>query len=949
MSVPFPMLPMDNEMEKYLDFVAEINAHGKRISVVSNVRLPRLKHVDVDYLGQRNLDEVLQEHKNQPVVLFASFDPNNAITGSLFLLSKLVTSHPHIKSVCLVPVYPLSPENVHDYQALFLPALFPEYKEITARMEYILCKNDMATTLVDYCLLEPVVMEELLWKPTNLHYVWHEGQEINKQKKKKEQEEVVDEFERLGRAFEEERQEEVEEKTAKEIAQEKKRAKEQAAREKEAENAKYTLDLPGVHYIIKQIVTINATRQLEWVRRVDSVLSSKKKAFLENKDNLYLYDTVIKYILWEKDSDAFLTAPRKDFLAEQVYESACLYFSRYLDNHMSMLEKLMTLRQSNPKQTFYFPSQYAYQPDLFSYVDLSSEFSVLHSLFNVPKTAEFVAFNLHYLTPFVLGKALTYVVDQKIEYTNKRVAQNVPKEIVFNSFIHDQMRRFTLKLNPFLDMLHQSLHHDIMRQDVVTVMDAVFDCDFLKQSYVLLSDSRTALDLVKKNFPKLRPMLPAYLNEDESIFNLVYHYGLHAYQTIYSLMKSRVKNPTPRDVDLYMEAFRKNHWYKMPTQPSAMFPRQEIVSGLLCESFLEFSIACMDLQDAPLAPANLLPLLIPYVFEHHCEDLDAPYNKLSEFQVVRQAPMNARWITPELVYHMYKENDIHMSLDTAREFHTILINLFLMSKDKILYKTFIYKFIHQMSGKKNILPMERTEKEVFHAPNKMNRVLFRQRVLRKQDNLDDKLEDLEMRSQLEQLTLSVKRSVNDEERILAMNRANMLVAFYTNVAHPPLSNDYQVDKDVLNEYVKDASRLSNNKQQWEVYRLYQNRDLLVPTEEDVKDIMRLLTQLKAEEEPRNSSSIHRLLDSMEENNVLSIRLCYSILDQLNKRHITFTHEQLEFYEMMCEHIQWAMRTPKLAEYLFGDLALVKLILSKRSSLHRSIVENNEVDIFQPKE
>ena len=950
------MLPMDNEMGQYLDLIAQVNAL-KKVVVISNMNLPRMRNVHVeyigaDYAGNRSLQPVLEEHKHQTVFMFAEFKASVAVNGVFPNISKLIASYPNVKGVCFVPTTPLTHEMENDFKSLFVPSFFPEYKDIMVHMDYILLKNDKQTMMLEYCLLENKDMEELLWTPCNLpNYVWHEGVEVNKKKKKEPEKEDVDEFERLGKEFEEKKEEEVREKTAKEIAEEKKRAKAQAAKEKaEKEAVKYDLDLPGVHYIIKQIVTVNAVRQLEWVRRIDSVLSSKKKAFTENKKNLYLYDNVIKYILWEKDSDAFLTAPHKQFLSEQVYEAACLYFSRYLDNHMSMLEKLMKLRQ--PNQPFYFPMQYVHQSDLFFYIDLSTEFSVLHKLFNVPKSAEFNDFNIHYLTPHMLGKALTYAVDKKAEYINKRLVENVPRAVVFNPFIHDQMMRFTIKLNPFLDLLHKSVHHrehgnDIMRQDVVTIMDTVFDCEFLKENYVLLSDSNTVMDLVKKNYPKLRPLLPDYIKDDESIFNLVYHYGLHAYQNIYNMMKKRIPNPTPQEVDLYMEAIRKNYWYKIPTKSSELFPNQGLVSGLMVESFIEFSIACMDLQNVMLPPSDLVPLLIPFVFEHHCEDLKAPFNKSSEFMVVHPSPVNARWITPELVYHMYKENDIVMSMEMAREFHTILVNLLVIGKETPVYQKFINKFIHQMSNKKNILPMERIEKEAYHPPNKMNLVLVRQRMLREHD-LTEAMEELIVSSTLEKMTMYVKQAVNDEERILFMNRINCLVAFYSRVPRTPLSLDYTVDKDVLKKYVKDTS-VSSRKQQEEIYRLYQHRDLLVASDEDVKDIMRLLTQLKAEEEKKSANQIHLLLDSMEENNILSVRMCYSIMDQISvKRHITFSNEQYAFYEMMCEHIQWAIHIPHVASYLFGnDLSLVNLILAKRSSLNRSIVENSEIDIFLP--
>lgn len=885
-----PSIKTDGNLRKYLSFISGLNNH----CVLTNLKInePGLNVKNIN-----NLSDDLDTYKDNKVYLILSYKKEEDIVN----VSRLVTSRNQIYGICmffydyLVGISSRSTEkkDVSLLSDFKLSAWFPNLTDVVISNEYYFTCSRKTT--IDYISLEESDIDQLLWTPVDLpNYIWHDL--VQKKQKKKKDNEPEQDIEYI-----------------KEL-------------------------LPGLHYIIKQL-NLNQKLQTDWVNRINTVLYKTKKTLNLNSDkNLYLYDTILKYILWENDSNKFLNVPNgvgtykhKEFLLENMYESACTYFSRFLEYDTKMLEKLCILYKQNPGKLFYFTNQYSCDITLFNFLyEIEQPKPLVLALFDIPYTQEFIDYNkVNYITPFLLGKALTYVVRKEMDRINALEKSVKSHPFVFNEFIHNQMIRLSLKLKPFLDKLHKSLRersyvfdnkklvqrpHNITRHELITIMDNVFECNFLEYTNVSLENIRQ-VNILLKNDP---PLLPNYIKKDgenyDMIMSVLYQYALHAYLMIHDLMKERgVNNPKPHEVELYMKAIRENRWYKSPSTRSNLFPYTNNITGLLFEAFLEYSIVCMDLQDIALPPNEFLSMLLPFLFEE-----SQPTNM--DFMKDVSPALEAKWISPSLVHKMYIENDIPISMDHSKQMYNILMNIIDLYK-YAPYNNLINKFTRQFSGRKNIIPTEILENNVVPSNNKETDLLKEQLKLREQSI------PVELHAYLDDLAKFIKQDV--KHRDIAMNRANRLVSFNAKLPRHVINVEkYKLDQLLLNKYKVNNLKSEQDKEN-ALYEMYENHNALLLNETELNEIMLLLTQLYVSKVRKlkniiTINSVSLLLDSMNENNLISVHLFYSIMNKILSES-NLSKEDYDFINKIRNHIKWALDSG-LSKYLFGeDLQLVNYI------------------------
>lgn len=921
-------LPQMTYVDILMDYRRFISTVAESV-ILTNIQLPALGATPVENVDYYTLPKVLAKMSDEKVFLILTYRSNEDIA----MVSSMVSSNHQICGLLMCydqylskqAAHSMKPETLQTYESGLLSSLFPELRENVIINEFYFTCN---RTIFEYLPLDTPDVDAMLWNPVALAYTWR-----GLQKKK-------------DGTFE-------------------------------------TMLLPGIHYILKDMVTLNNHTQLTWVNRLNQILSTSVPpgSGADIKKNLYLYDNVVKYLLWEKDSDQYLVSKasedaieiaeqgyydRKDFVAKKVFESACTYFTKYLDNDPVMANKLCSMLAANPNKLFYFNSTYRYNGPLYEFLHkdttLPKDEKIANKLavFRQEKTREFIDFtNTIFVTPLVLGHALTHVVNTKIKKSEELAREfNRERKLIFNEFILDQMIRLSMKLNPFLTVLHQSLLQPnyvfdnqkvappttIGRHDVMTILDELFECDFFKHTGSSLSDTR-GLDILIKSLKG--PLLPDFIKGEtyDMIMTLLYQYGLSSCLQIQAVLEKknpRVK-PRPHDITLFMENLRLNHWYQKPTFHSTLFPHNKDVTGVLFEAFLEFSIVCMDLQDVPLSTATFLTMLVPFLFEYAVDDLKAiQFDFMKDNHNDRIVP----WITADLVYHMYKENEIPMSLEEATQMHRILMNVFGLYNQQP-YKKFMNKFMNQLCGRHNLLPMELVDKSEPAPVDNLDGLLKEQLMLRSKPIPD------ELRDELDQFAVAIKNA-RPENRATLMNRSNLRVAFSTNSlhrAHPEMDVYYTKNNNerIWRKYNVEAIKNKDERSK-ALYEIYKKRDVYLFPEDDVHELRMLLTQLSVQNVLMQCKITHNELNvflaSMNENNPVSLILCCSILRQLavNKGPLFLSKEQSNFFVRMVDHIEWAMKSEPASfhQTLFGNLALVNLIQSKRTS-HIELVEH--VDVY----
>jgi hypothetical protein len=644
------------------------------------------------------------------------------------------------------------------------------------------------------------------------------------------------------------------------------------------------------------------TREIDaWVRNPENGLRINKNDPLFS--NLYYYEVLMKYMFWiiyRNTSIADMNKERKLIsLVQDAFED---YFYELLQTKTRLLEYLLSVYVKDTSKKFLF-QEFMFDQRWSSFIE-DSTVQKKQPFFNLakyskPESGVNAWYEVDILVKTnVISDALCRVLRHFIVKQKQPPQQG---DIRWNSIIKDQMERVAKRLSLFLTgtVTPYQLHY---------IVDSVWECDFRKKSPIVYFDvaRRIDNDYLKGDVER---WISKQMKQEEKelVVSVLYQYACYSYDLVSGIVGRSGLDETEDNISAKLIELRGEKGKPLsPDTHSMVFPYVKGIAGQLLESFFEFVILYMDMNET--IPISSL-INDKYVKKDTSKiEKDLAFFMDSDEGVktvwVQPVPLeHMNWFTKEVVYHMLHENDIYVNMGEAETIYDICLSFMSTFYDEKTNKSVFYKFIRSFFNRKHIVPMEKMDEYVF--PDVVMRVSLSTELAQ----LRQKITWTEpVRQQVQKLELMLRESPSDE----LYNRLILLTRFQKKQAREMKALVFP-EKSVLDKLLP-VDKMSSKT----LYELYEKRALLLLSQETFDSLCLLHVQSMMERVHKSGEfseqDIRRFLYSMNEYTISSIALTYSVLikyiEEPNSLFMMMNSDQTKWIQRLRSHYVWIMETSK---------------------------------------
>jgi hypothetical protein len=651
----------------------------------------------------------------------------------------------------------------------------------------------------------------------------------------------------------------------------------------------------GIQYITNGLIRPEETNVMhKWSDHFNKLLKYIQNQDGMNENSLHIYEEILKRMVWSVEYTPLRFNEKGDitpmsYLKNKLYDACVYYFDQLFrsipdtDYHKILIYLMRKRKETN--KTFVFTNQFVFNRNF--HKEFISQFyeskhvnnSLISKFFSVAESDQFSEFNNYdyMIKTNVLGRALTTVIDAHIMISGSLLSIDQLPTLVNNEFIQDQLQRLASKLKY---LLPSPLTH----QHLLRVINTVFECDFSKTVPFFPYESIEALQIpISDWFPFIKDKM-----DKNIVAQIMYQYAYHAYLV--------VKQDLPKDSDIkvvtqQMESFRRL-LETVPTDHSEIIPGGLPVLDKLIEAIIEFHILFLDLDCIKKeSPSQFETLLVWFMFGENP----------SMIQSI--VPESASWMDLEFMIQLYKINYIELKPAEYEKQYDLIMKLVKIYKSEPKYHINMHRFIHQFSNRGNLLPTRTPVRQITVADaNTRNIQLFtEQKELRTNMTSQSRTELKKYDTELKKLAELVQ---SNPDTSIYLNRMNILVRYVQKSVRT--IEPIVVDPKIV------VTLLSKDTEYKDIYKMYMNRDELMLTPEQVRQLsIVLLNKIKEKASiPQLSDKIKLLLVYMNEYNVDALTCLYSYMYKRKSMPgfedmVLCSLEEAQLITRIIEHYNWA--------------------------------------------
>ena len=642
------------------------------------------------------------------------------------------------------------------------------------------------------------------------------------------------------------------------------------------------------------------TREIDaWVRNPENGLRIDKMDPLFS--NLYYYEVLMKYMFWIIYRNTSVADMNKEGkIISLVQDAFEVYFYELLQTKPVLLEKLLSVYDLEKKFLF---QEFTFNQRWLSFIE-DQGVQKKQPFFNLakyskPESGVNAWYDVDILVKTnVISDALCRVLR---DFTIQQKQQSQQKDdIRWNDIIKNQMERVAKRLSLFLTgtVTPYQLHY---------IVDSVWECEFRKKSPIVYFNVARKIieEYLKGDLERWIPK-PMTEYEKELVVSVLYQYACYSYDLVSSIVGRAGLDETEDNISAKLMELRGEKGKPLsPDTHSIVFPHVKGIAGQLLESFFEFVIMYMDMNETITISSLVNDKYVKRETSKIEKDVASFMDSDEATKTIWVQPVPSQhmnWFTKEVVYHMLHENDIYVNMGEAETIYDIFLSFMSTFYDEKTNKSVFYKFIRTFFNRKHIVPMEKMDEYVF--PD----VVMRFSLSTELAQLRQKITWTEpVRQQVQKLELMLRESPSDE----LYNRLILLTRFQKQQAREMKAMEFP-NKSVLSALLP-VDKMSSKT----LYELYEKRALLLLSQETFDSLCLLLVQSMMERVKSGEFSeqdIRRFLYSMNEYTISSIALTYSVLikyiEEPNALFMIMNADQTKWIQRLRSHYVWIMETAK---------------------------------------
>lgn len=692
------------------------------------------------------------------------------------------------------------------------------------------------------------------------------------------------------------------------------------------------------------------------------VLESNPKAAseLSLQQNMMFYDELLKHVVWSYTipMEEIPIYERGPFLSRNLFTSCVSYFKEFCTMFSDITRQLIELRK-DPRQEYYVPHMYQFNPFFWQYISKNSPISFDHT----PEWEDFTKKDLLVKTN-IIGRALTVVLDEFA--TRDRFSTAT---LLCNEFIKNHMKKISTKTISFIPPTCE-------RSTMIGTLKEVLENDFFSSMGYLQTGQ--VQQLVSFFTKEEQVAFGPALDEATRLLwmTVLYQYALFTYEVLQHEVASQlsIKVDKVTEQQVVEKAERIQQGFTVKPSISSVFSTPDELVGCVVESFLEYSILFSDVQgnlflQRPEVEQGVQKVRIFFPTETIDSFMERLRVSLSQFIDSTLPPVTTplvgiQWITPELLYRIYQENDVNLTVAECKQFvlPMILQLLSMLHNGEEDQKHKLYKWITMFSGRQNIVLHSFTERkpELETMSKTMEMLFVEQKVLRQRHRFE--LPPL-LQEEEQRLEKELESATDESTRIKLMNRITFLESYAQNetrtVATLPI-----VDPTIIASLLSPEELTYSDIEQCTIlYELYGKRNELFFSEKQMESIVaRMLDGLitrthQIADQPAiakagkvfTRQTIALLLQTMHRYDTEHMFLFYSMLAkwlETPEHRLVIAHvKQVQFAVEVKEHLEW-LHHIKLLESTTPLLLIFKSLFEEGKPVFH-VSDNMMLDEYCP--
>jgi hypothetical protein len=667
--------------------------------------------------------------------------------------------------------------------------------------------------------------------------------------------------------------------------------------------------------------------------------------------NILFYEAVLKFALYENG----VLSENMDEPFDQMLSIVEENFIQYLQLYPDITRKLPLVAT----QEYYFPNIYSFDKKLLNAILTTIPTTIDQTTSD--KLSSFLQTD-YFIKSNRLGKALTNAL---------RSIKTV--SLTINDFIRNYMKDTSKKCLSFI-----SNHSDI--STIRSTIKAILEIDYTTTSILSIDE----LSQLKSVFSpeELRVFGSDILSTEtlDSWISVLYQYAIYVYDTIYQKIEltTTVHEITEKEINDFFHG-EKEKLLQKPLLSSTMFPSVNQLIGCVVESFMEYSILFIDLQgDLFLKRPSILDNTVQKVktditFETIDSFIKRLSSSLTSFSsidldiVLPKDQVGINWLTANLLWTCYRENDIPISISECDTFILPILKklIYILQSDDHAQKQYLYKWINRFTGRNNILGLPQyqislpisydypidvllaEQKRMRRFPTITEPFYVTHITLLEQELQRHSIEEKELRKQLDLFTPNHPEYKSKKERLNTIVKNQFHILNRINIIHLHSSGEERISDplptwkrdDLTSLLTEKELNLSPKEQMVMLYQLYkQKQELLTDREIEIIQVRIVDYILDTTNTIRSQLSDHSiynwndkdvmiLLQSMYcydiEHMFLFYSILYLVLTTLSPQFIILDKKQTAFLLSCKEHINWLIEIG-----IYPSVTKINIVISK---------------------